>query len=243
MNERSALFASVFEHPSDDTARLVLADWLDEHGEDVFGRFLRAGVTASRFRDEVLIDDPDYYAALGDLAAVTTNGWPAQWLSELGIGPKPLNFGDWVWDNTADRVTVRIGSVSGVFARGMLSELVAPLASWYEFVPRAIAAWPIERAEITGAWGLRFSIKAPAEGHPAWRLGATFTVSPRRRRPRPRLLPPPGPEDPLRRPIAPMRWDCERLFPTRTELVQQVARASMELMDQLRDAVGTEWPL
>ncbi|AMV25784.1 hypothetical protein VT84_15410 [Gemmata sp. SH-PL17] len=243
MNERSALFANVLENPSDDTARLVLADWLDEHDEDVFGRFLRAGVTASRFRDEALIDDPDYYSALGDLAAVTTSGWPAYWLSELGVGPRPLNFGDWVWDNTADRVTVRIGSVSGVFARGLLSELIAPLADWYELVPRVLAAWPLERAEVTNAEGLSFSIEAPAIDRPSWRLMAAFTVSPRRHRLRRRGALQPNSEEPLRRPIAPMRWDCHHTFPNRTDLVQHVAPASMELMGQLRDAVGPEWPL
>lgn len=46
MNDRAALLANVLNDPTDDTARLVLADWL----EDVFGRFLRAGVVAARFR-------------------------------------------------------------------------------------------------------------------------------------------------------------------------------------------------
>ena len=64
MTDRAALFASVL---ADDTARLVLADWLDEHGKGDRARFLRAGVVASRFRDEPVIDDPAYYRALADL--------------------------------------------------------------------------------------------------------------------------------------------------------------------------------
>lgn len=158
MGERAALFAAVLSDPADNTARLVLADWLDEHGEPLSARFLRAGVTASRFRDEPLIDDPAYYRALADLSAVAEAGAPAAWLAALGVGPVPLTSYDWVWDNDGDRVTVRIGRVSGVCARGMLSELILPLAEWYEFAPRAFAGWPLEGGTVTDVPGLRFAV-------------------------------------------------------------------------------------
>ena len=41
MTDREALVAAVFADPSDDHARLVLADWLDEHGEAERGANLR----------------------------------------------------------------------------------------------------------------------------------------------------------------------------------------------------------
>ncbi|VTR96145.1 unnamed protein product [Gemmata massiliana] len=140
MDERAALFTNVLNDPTDDTARLVLADWLDENNENAFARFLRAGVVASQLRDEALIDDPEYDAALTDLVAVATSGLPALFLARLGIGRPPPMPEDWVWDNTGDRVTVRIGGVAGVFTRGLLSELVAPLGHWGQFAPVACGA-------------------------------------------------------------------------------------------------------
>jgi uncharacterized protein (TIGR02996 family) len=163
LDERAALFAAVLAQPADDTARVVLADWLEEHGEGDFGRFLRAGVAASRYRGAEYIDDPSYYAALREIAAVATTGEPARWLSALGVGPSPLTGGDWAWDSAGDRVTVRVGGTSGVFTRGLLSELVVPLADWYEVAPRALAAWPLEGATITDVPGLTF-IVGPAAG-------------------------------------------------------------------------------
>ena len=57
MDERDALFSNVLSTPADDTARLVLADWLEEHGEEEFGRFVRAGVLAARFHALDQLDD------------------------------------------------------------------------------------------------------------------------------------------------------------------------------------------
>ncbi len=57
--------------------RLVLTDWLEEHGEEPFGQFVRAGVVAARFRGAELIDDPDYYHALTALTEVATGAAPA----------------------------------------------------------------------------------------------------------------------------------------------------------------------
>lgn len=242
MNERDALFANVLNDPTDDTARLVLADWLDEHDEADLARFLRAGVTAARFRHEPLIDDPDYYRALADLAAVTTSGAPARWLAELGIGPVPLTHGDWVWDNDGDRVTVRIGGVSGVFARGLLSALVAPLADWYEFAPLAFAAWPLECGTVTDVPGLRFYVEAPTSERPDWRLSAALTVRARRpgmlRRLTRLVAANPGPGRHGRA----GRWEAERTFPDRASLAERIAGASAVLVEEVRDAAGDLWP-
>jgi uncharacterized protein (TIGR02996 family) len=86
--------ANVFNDPADDTARLVLADWLDEHGEGDFGHFVRAGVCAAQFGGMDVIDDPDFYAALQTLTVITSEGAPARWLSALGVGPAPHDPSD-----------------------------------------------------------------------------------------------------------------------------------------------------
>ena len=131
MTDRDALLAVCLNGPADDHARLILADALDENVEGELARFVRAGVTVARFADVDLIDSPDYYAALGEIADVAGTGEPARWVAALGLGPSLLAPGDWGWDNAADRVTVRVGAARGVFARGLLTELELSLGEWY----------------------------------------------------------------------------------------------------------------
>lgn len=241
MDDRAALFANVLSDPGDDTARLVLADWLDEHGEGTLARFLRAGLVAARFRDEPLIDDPAYFFALADLAEVTTAGAPAAWLADLGIGPVPLTTGDWVWDNTSDQVTVRVGAVSGVFARGLLAELMAPLSDWYALAPRAFAKWPLESGTVTDVPGLRIGIGPPAAGRAGWLLSATLTLTLTLTRRRRQALLQYQQATGVPFPVPP-QWGAEREFPTRGALAERLAPASAELVDELRGAAGTLWP-
>ncbi len=243
MDERVALFANVLNDPADDTARLVFADWLEEHDEGDRAGFIRAGVTAARFRDEPLIDDPDYYAAISTMAGVATWGGPARWLSELGVGRVPLTGTDWLWDSTGDRVTVRIGRVSGVFTRGMLSELIVPLAEWYDLAVPALTAWPLECATVTDVPGLRFSIDAPTDERPDWRLSATLTLRPRRR---PgmlrRLTNLVATEEHRQRPVAPYQWEAERRFPDRAALAGLIDAVSIVLVEEVRAAADNRWP-
>lgn len=44
MSDRDALFAAILAHPDEDTPRLALADWLDEHGEAKYAAFVRTQV-------------------------------------------------------------------------------------------------------------------------------------------------------------------------------------------------------
>ncbi len=46
--DRDALLAAVRANPDDDTPRLVLADWLDEHGEPAFAAFIRLEIERDR---------------------------------------------------------------------------------------------------------------------------------------------------------------------------------------------------
>jgi uncharacterized protein (TIGR02996 family) len=245
VDDRAALFANVLNRPADETARLVLADWLEEHGEDELGRFLRAGVVASRFNTRDLLDDPDYYAALRVIAEVTAGGSPAVWLSALGLGPDAIASGNWAWDNTGDRVTVRVGPSTGVFTRGLLSELAVALLDWYECASRALTRWPVERATITDAPGLSFWIDPPTDDRPTWRLSAAVTAQ-ARRGPRGLLgrlgtVFAPGESDP--RPIPPNRWAAERDFTDRATLVRLAGDVCRVLFDGVRTAAGAQWTL
>jgi uncharacterized protein (TIGR02996 family) len=46
--EAEALLDAIFDHPADDTPRLVYADWLQEHGQESCARFIRLQCAAAR---------------------------------------------------------------------------------------------------------------------------------------------------------------------------------------------------
>jgi uncharacterized protein (TIGR02996 family) len=51
MTEREAFIAAIAANPADDTARLVYADWLQEHGETRRAEFIRRQIENARRRD------------------------------------------------------------------------------------------------------------------------------------------------------------------------------------------------
>lgn len=54
MSDRDAFIRQICEHPADDVARWVFADWLDEHGEPHLAEFIRVQCELSLF-------DTSYY--------------------------------------------------------------------------------------------------------------------------------------------------------------------------------------
>ena len=87
------------------------------------------GVIASHYRHVGNIDDPEYYTAIQEMHAVAAQGRPPP-ACELGLDPSPFRAGDWAWEQTHDRVQVRVGKVLGVFTRGMLCELTLTFEEW-----------------------------------------------------------------------------------------------------------------
>jgi uncharacterized protein (TIGR02996 family) len=238
VDDRTALLSNVLAAPEDDTARLVLADWLEEHGEPAFGRFVRAGVVAARYRDEAVIEDPDYFRALRALSDVTSAGGPARWLSALGVGPAPLAPGGWAWDNAGDRVTVRLGGAAGVFTRGLLAELEVTLSEWYAVAGGALAVWPLETARATDVPGLSFLI-APVES--GWRLTGRLRLS-RRRVPLTGTLLPAAVAPSAALVQGPAEWAADHVFADRDALVSAAAKEAAAIADELKDAAGDRWP-
>jgi uncharacterized protein (TIGR02996 family) len=55
MNDRLAFLRAIRKNPDDDTARLVFADWLDEH-DDPLGEFIRVQIELEPIRCR--IDNP-----------------------------------------------------------------------------------------------------------------------------------------------------------------------------------------
>lgn len=238
MSDRAALFANVLNTPADDTARLVLADWLEEHGEDSRGRFLRAGVLVAQFGDVDFIDDPAYYAALAEMASIAKSGEPARWLASLGIGPPPLTASDWSWDNTGDRVAVRIGSCAGVFVRGLLTELEITLGEWYTLASSVLTLWPIEVVRATDVPGLSFVVEQLKQG---WQLTGRVHL-PRRNVPLTRHTIPTAIAPGAVLTHASAEWAADQFFADRTALVAEIAKESASIVEDLKDAAGDRWP-
>jgi len=228
----------VLNAPADDTPRLVLADWLEEHDEETFGQFVRAGVVAARFRGEELIDDPDYYAALAALTDVATAAHPALWVSALGVGPSPLAFGDWSWDSAGDRVMVRIGAAMSAFTRGLLAELNVTLGEWYAVAERALTAWPIERVRATDVPGLTFAVEPLEQG---WRITGRLKT-PRRNVPLTRLALPTAIASSAVVAQSSTDWVTDQFFADRDALIRDAAKECALIVEELKDAAGDRWP-
>jgi uncharacterized protein (TIGR02996 family) len=129
LNSHSALLTLILENPADDTARLVLADLLlesDDPDTQARGRFLWGAVTTARYSTTGAIVDDTFRTALKEVNSIIEEGYPARWLSKLGIGPTPLIRQDWKLKRKQDRYRIIIGIYEGVFTRGMLSELTIP---------------------------------------------------------------------------------------------------------------------
>jgi uncharacterized protein (TIGR02996 family) len=172
----TALLATVLANPADDTSRLVLADMLresDDPEEQTRGRFLWGAVTTTRYTAADSIPDEVFRTALNEVNSIIEEGYPARWLSKLGIGPRPLIRQDWRLKRKNDRYAISIGASEGVFTRGMLSELFLPLGEWYELGENALVQWPLERIQITDVPGLIFTIRKTGDD---WELEAGFEL-------------------------------------------------------------------
>jgi uncharacterized protein (TIGR02996 family) len=241
VTDREALLAAVLADPADDTARLVLSDLLRESdipGDQALGRFIWAGVTAARFRDEEMILDPLYYTAQQEIAEVTSEGWPAVWLS-LIFGITSIRQVGWAWDSTVDRVSVRLGNFTGIYLRGMLHELAVPGLQWGLSASAALASWPLTTGTILDTPGLSYTIGPVSAG---WRLTAHLRL-PRRRVPMTAggVIPAAVSPFPFLVEESTVLHAAET-FPDRTTLAAALGMTSWELIAELREEAGDRWP-
>jgi uncharacterized protein (TIGR02996 family) len=82
MTERHHLIAAVAERPGDDATRLVLADWLDDHGETGRADFIRASVEAERLRHGTA-RRAELLDRAADLLAEHEGKWLGPWRERL----------------------------------------------------------------------------------------------------------------------------------------------------------------
>lgn len=157
------LLADILERPEDDTPRLILADWLDDHGDPERAGFIRAQVMVASTGH---LDCPNRRRAVGSVA-----GGPfAPTLSRCGVcdfcrpmiraqelhragaawfvGEMPFSYAhdcnhwslhpDWMREHP----TLYLW-------RGFVACARCPLAAWEEHGPALVARHPVERVEVT----------------------------------------------------------------------------------------------
>lgn len=78
MSEEAAFLEVLKSNPADDTARLVYADWLDEHGETLKAEYLRLLVSFAQQEDN-LADAREHSVLLK-----TGKSLPAEWREASG---------------------------------------------------------------------------------------------------------------------------------------------------------------
>lgn len=141
MTERDALLRAILVDPADDVARLVYADWLEEHGEPLRAAFIRAQVA-----------EPDRAVTFGRKKA--PGGRWAWGVTKFGLP----NFVRWERLATALarsvlppvlrslpphyrylRVTIR---------RGFIAEVQLPAGVWDRYGPALVREHPLEVLKI-----------------------------------------------------------------------------------------------
>ena len=197
MTDRDTLLANCLDQPTDDTARLVYADWLRDH-DSPLGEFVWAGVTLSRFRGHDPVTDGMFFDAQRQLNDVAPGAIGGQLQALFG-----WQWGDVLWDQgdqEPDRLTavhiplahsnraehsrrvrgrprVKAMFPAAVYERGMLCGLRVSLARWREVAAQVLAVCPLERVEILDVPGLTFTVDQTASG---WRLAVELKLPVRR---------------------------------------------------------------
>ena len=117
--EADALLDAIFDHPDDDTPRLVYADWLREHGQEDYAQFIRLQCAAAR---EKLWSDE------------SNRLWEE-------IGRVWSRLGDEWWPATRDEWPCLCASLDAInFHRGFLRDSI-PL-TYTQLVTYSRSCWP-----------------------------------------------------------------------------------------------------
>lgn len=143
MSDRAALLRHIIEHPDDDNARLVMADWFDENGEPERAEFVRLQVAIAQ--EDMAVDD-------GLPPTVTT-------LSQDQPSPDPARQTRMqrmedlclphLYEWTAD--LPRWARFPQNFRRGFIAAVRASARDWLAQVEPLHAATPIDTLTLLGA--------------------------------------------------------------------------------------------
>lgn len=144
-NTEAGLLDDIIANPADDVPRLILADWLEDHGRYNTARFIRQQIAGEvgmvPLLDVVRIVDP---MGIG------------------GLGRRKASKEDCIWkrNDSSERL---------VFRRGFVAEVHAPLSVLREHLPRLVQEQPIEAVRVTDKRPAEYDAagETPTDDNPA----------------------------------------------------------------------------
>jgi uncharacterized protein (TIGR02996 family) len=131
MSDEAAFLDALAANPADDTARLVYADWLDEHGEPAKAEYLRLVVALARAETDYAREQPDVARTLALAEAL-----PADWRAAAGSRFKLVFSG-------VDEASQKVAAINRI--REVGGQGLAAAASILELPPgRILSCVPFE---------------------------------------------------------------------------------------------------
>lgn len=151
----AAILRDVLEHPDDDVPRLVLADWLEEHGEGGRAEFVRTQLQLDPMRDESLQELKRKGQHAGRPCRHT---WPEMCANcrALCKREKEIIGEGYIWEhpNQLDRWLPGYDTVwpmqnPPVWRRGFVESIALPFAAFTEHAEALFAAHPITTVHLS----------------------------------------------------------------------------------------------
>ncbi len=138
MNHHEAFLAEIIAHPEEDAPRLIFADWLDEHGEESRGEFIRVQCVLARDFDQY--EQAPRAEPLRRRERELLESHKNAWL--------PLPSNNNVRNNRAGFLD---GGDQGefTFRRGFVESIICTAAAWLKHAGALTAAAPIREVRLT----------------------------------------------------------------------------------------------
>jgi uncharacterized protein (TIGR02996 family) len=127
VTDGEALLATILAQPADDGARLVYADWLQEHGQPERAGLIRKQIIAHQKRDAEATQDEESRDCAAELLL-----WHCVWRECFGF--------PWI-------VWMKLKEVHWV--RGFLESVTCTAAAWLQHGDAIRAAHPVTRVSLT----------------------------------------------------------------------------------------------
>ncbi|HEY1188784.1 MAG TPA: TIGR02996 domain-containing protein, partial [Gemmata sp.] len=141
-DEQRALWAAIWADPADDTARLVYADWLQEHGDEARAEFIQLQIEQTQlFSPSALCSDPNE-RTLTKRETRLISHHRERWLQPLSEIANQAGC-DIQWSNSHKRVK---------FARGFPRDVALSLHAAYRVAARGADIEPLEELKITSGF-------------------------------------------------------------------------------------------
>jgi uncharacterized protein (TIGR02996 family) len=147
MTERDALLAAILEHPDDDTPRLIMADYLTDHGEEERGQFIQHMIDAER------CPQPKFMRFFDTLESHYREWFP------LFMSPKwlPANPGnllafspEWIPGHVGQMRPHMPLPWSSVVSRGFVSEITTDWNTWQRYADQLVWHGPMKCNQCNG---------------------------------------------------------------------------------------------